>query len=112
MRILYDIFYIFVYLDMKNKSKEKTEKKVKLLKSVSMRVDFVISMKEKIKNLGIPDSYSSIKEFYKILDEYCNPNLTSGFSGKINIPEIQKNLEYILPMRKEIEPIIKLSNIG
>lgn len=89
----------------------KKPKKNKLLKPVSIRQDFSDQMKEKLENLGIPDSYHGMQEFYKVLDDYCNPIITSGFSGKINIPEISRKIEYILPMRLEIEPIVKLSQI-
>jgi hypothetical protein len=84
-------------------------KKEKKLKPVVVRQEFAKQMKDKIENLGIPSSYPGIQEFYKVLDDYCIPNLMGGFSGKIKIPEINKIIEYTLPMRLEIEAVIRLS---
>jgi hypothetical protein len=93
------------------KSVDKKNKKEKLLKPLDKRIAFVEEMKGKFQNLGIPESYPGVQEFYKILGEYCNPTITSGFSGKVNIPEIQRKIEYILPMRLEIDPVVKLTQI-
>jgi hypothetical protein len=35
-----------------------------------------------------------------ILKEYEKPALLSGFSGVIKVPELNRNIEYILPIQK------------
>jgi hypothetical protein len=86
----------------------KNNKKIKENKSLEARVEFVKSIKDKINNLGIPETYQGIQEFYKVLDEYQDINNTNGFSGKIKIHEISKKIDYILPIRSHIEPVVKI----
>jgi hypothetical protein len=90
-------------------AKTKKEKKPKEYKSIEDRIIIADTLKEKIQNLGIPSIYPGIVEFYKILDEYCKDNIISGFSGKIKLPEISRYIEYILPIRKEIEHVVKIT---
>jgi hypothetical protein len=84
-------------------------KKPKQYKSIEDRIVIADTLKEKIQNLGIPSIYPGIIEFYKVLDEYCKDNIISGFSGKIKIPEIGRYIVYILPIKKEIEHVVKIT---
>ena len=44
--------------------------------------------------------FEGINDLMSILREYEKPNLLSGFSGVIKVPELNRNVEYILPIRK------------
>jgi hypothetical protein len=89
--------------------KIKKDKKPKEYKSLQDRITISTTLKDKIKNLGIPDIYPGIIEFYKVLDEYCKDNIISGFSGKIKLPEIGRYIVYILPIKKEVEHVVKIT---
>jgi len=66
----------------------------------------IIKIKENLENLGLNNNFDEIKEFYKILDEYLNNNIS--LSGKIKIEYINKIIEYQLPKNKIHSPIVKL----
>jgi hypothetical protein len=78
-------------------------------KSIEEREKIAIDLKVKIASLGIPDCFDGIEEFHKILNEYCKPNIFGGFSGSIKLLEIERNLEYILPLAKHAAPVVKLT---
>jgi hypothetical protein len=44
--------------------------------------------------------FEGVQELLTILREYEKPKLLSGFSGVIKVPELNRNVEYILPIRK------------
>lgn len=52
--------------------------------------------------------FPGIEELLVILREYEKPNLLSGFSGVIKVPELNRNVEYILPVRKFVSHGVRL----
>lgn len=57
------------------------------------------------------ESYQAhgFNEFKSILHEYeTSENLVSGFSGKIFVPEFNKNIHYILPLSKHAHEHVAL----
>jgi hypothetical protein len=53
------------------------------------------------------DSYTFIIEFKKITNEYIkqDENNLKEFKGKLKFEEIGKNIEYIFPVDKRVEPL-------
>lgn len=78
-------------------------------KTVEERQKISEDLKKKIADLGIPSSYEGVQEFHRLLDEYCKPNIFAGFSGKIAIKELSRNIEYILPISKTPQPVVKMT---
>jgi len=90
----------------KRKRKEKSEKDVK---SVEERTLIVAESLEKLIEVhlaavnddgSVYSVFEGIQEFVKVLEEYKKPGLLSGFSGVIKVPELNRNIEYILPLKK------------
>lgn len=99
-----------------NAKKTKT-KKVKNIKTQEERESIVNETIAKLKEVhligtdeeGVYHSgFDGIQELLHILNEYKKATLLSGFSGVIKVPELQRNIEYILPLRKEAEHGIRL----
>ena len=47
--------------------------------------------------------FEGVTEFLAILEEYKKPVILSGFTGVIKVPELKRNIEYILPLRRHIQ---------
>lgn len=52
--------------------------------------------------------FPGIQEFVNILNEYKKPNIFSGFSGVIKVPELDRNIEYILPLNIHVQHGVRL----
>lgn len=95
---------------MPNNKKVKREKPIKSLQD---RQAITNAIKERFKStLGVDIDASElegIKKLKVILDEYSSiEKLTSGFSGKIYVDEIKRYVEYILPISKHTNELVKL----
>lgn len=55
------------------------------------------------------EEYPAIKELKKGFDEYINNEYS--VSGKIKFQEINRKIEYVLPIKKTIQPIFVLKHI-
>lgn len=53
-------------------------------------------------------SFDGVQELIKVLEEYKKPGLLSGFSGIIKVPELKRNIEYILPLRMTVAHGVRL----
>ena len=96
------------------KAKTKKPKNYKSQQEREQIVNETIAKLEEVHLIGTNDqgvhysSFSGIQELLNILNEYRKPALLSGFSGIIKVPELQRHVEYILPLRKESEHGIRL----
>lgn len=104
------------------------KKHPKPTKTKSERLQIVIDIVKKLKSfpksyvaLGDPtpfidlynEEYDAIKQLKKIFDAYINQNdedqtSLQSFSGKIPFPELNRTIEYILPIRKITQPTFVL----
>lgn len=83
-------------------------------KSQEERQRIVQSIKDMFQTtLGVDvDTYDSrgFQIFAALLREYSDtPDLTSGFSGKIFVEEINRYLHYILPVSLKAKELVRLS---
>jgi hypothetical protein len=92
-------------------------KKPKLFKSPEERAKIVQETIEKLEevhfigtneNGDVYSGFDAVEEFLKVLKEYAKPNLLSGFSGRILVPEFNRYIEYVLPIRQGNDHIVKL----
>lgn len=91
-----------------NHKKTRKEKKEKDHKSVEERQEIVKEVYDKLVEVSIASydedgslysGFDGVQELIKILQEYSKPTLLSGFTGVIKLPEMQRDIEYILPLR-------------
>lgn len=101
---------------MVNFKKEKT-KRIKPHKTVKERekiYDEAIEKLLEVHLISIDDDgkmysgFPGIQEFINIISEYKKPNILSGFSGVIKVPELERNIEYILPLNKHVQHGVRL----
>ncbi len=96
------------------KTKSKKEKQFKTQEERAQIVAETITKLQEVHLIGTDDEgqfysgFDGIQELLNILNEYKKPKLLSGFSGVIKVPELQRNIEYILPIRKDSEHGIRL----
>lgn len=89
---------------------------MKNFKSKQERVQIVTKILHQLKNLNLlTDQVPSIKIAVDVLRDYVNLDENkdvSGLTGKINVPELNKEIHYILPIRKHNQPtfVIKSKN--
>lgn len=102
---------------MSNNKKIKRVKPQKDYKSVEERTQIVVETIAKLvevnlaaidENDNVYSAFEGVQELIKLLDEYKKPSLLSGFSGVIKVPEIKRNIEYILPLRQMIPHGVRL----
>lgn len=83
-------------------------KKKKDIKSVEERNDIVKEIQDKLIEVHLASvdddgkvysGFEGVEELLKILQEYVKPTILSGFSGVIKLPELSRNIEYILPLQ-------------
>tara|TARA_Y100000385_G_C12949129_1_gene574677 strand:+ start:398 stop:685 length:288 start_codon:yes stop_codon:yes gene_type:complete len=86
--------------------KNKKNKKVAELKTKEERLSNVVEVLKKIKDLGLSKEIPGIKEFYRICNDYVHN--TEPVNGKIKLNGFKRELIYILPSRKGINPTINL----
>lgn len=100
-----------------NQKKVKSKQKVKDFKDCEERTAIVKETIDKLiqvnlaaldENNEIYSGFEGVEEFLKILNEYKKPVLYSGFSGIIKLPELKRNIEYILPLRKFVDHGVRL----
>ena len=89
---------------VRGKTKDDKYKTVEERKAI---VQEVIGKLEEVHLIGWDDEthkpysgFEGIEEFLEVLREYEKPVLLSGFSGVVKVPELNRNVEYILPVRK------------
>ena len=54
------------------------------------------------------DGLEGVAPFHKILDEYARPDLLSGMSGRLYVEELERYIEYVLPMRESSNHMVRL----
>jgi hypothetical protein len=86
--------------------KNKKKKKPAVLKTKDERLSNVVTVLKQIKDLGLSKEIPGIKEFYQI----CNKYVINGeaINGKIKLNGFKRELIYILPSRKGINPTTNL----
>lgn len=88
---------------------KKKDAKCTKYKTVEERREVVERVKAAIAEQGLSvDLVPSLAEFYKILEDYCAEGLTCGYSGKMEVPELGRNLVYVLPCRKATKDAVWL----
>ncbi|NBO99298.1 MAG: hypothetical protein EBU90_04115 [Proteobacteria bacterium] len=60
--------------------------------------------------------YSAIQQLKTVFRDFVNqddsnPNLLSGLSGKIKFPELNRRIEYVLPIKKSVTPTFVLRTL-
>ena len=81
--------------------------KTKNYKTLEERVAIANKIGEQLVENHI-DGLVGMEEFHKILSEYVKPNLTCGFSGRLYVPELERHIEYILPVKKAALDMVRL----
>jgi hypothetical protein len=98
-------------------SNKKSNKKVQCLKDVTERSQIVEEVVQKLMEVhlvGVDENgeyysgFHGIEEFLKVLKEYKKENVLTGFSGVIKVPELDRNIEYILPTKKHVDHGVRL----
>ncbi len=94
----------------KIRGKEKEKMKEGKFKTVEERKEIVQEVIQKLEEVHLIgwdedekrhySGFEGIDEFLGLLREYEKPVLLSGFSGVVKVPELNRNVEYILPVRK------------
>jgi hypothetical protein len=96
------------------KTKTKRIKNTKTQEDREQIVSEAISKLQEVHLIGTDDDgsnyscFDGVQELLNILNEYKKPALLSGFSGAIKVPELQRNIEYILPLKKDVDHGIRL----
>lgn len=91
---------------MVNPKKIKKDKKNKNEWSNVDKINECEKIKKSLQDLGLSDNFEEINNFYILLDNYCNEQIS--LSGSIKIYSINKNLIYQLPLSLNHQPIVKL----
>lgn len=100
-----------------NNKKSKRVKGPKDVKTVEERTQIVVETIAKLVEVNLAaidekdtvySAFEGIQQFIKILDEYKKPVILSGFSGIIKVPELKRNIEYILPLRQMVAHGVRL----
>jgi hypothetical protein len=82
------------------------------------RLRVVLNLRDKLKDylqLDINDDCDALKTLKKIFSQYVNQDdnnekMLVSFSGKIKFQEIERVIEYLLPIKKINEPYLILAN--
>jgi hypothetical protein len=96
------------------KLKTKRVKNTKTQEDREKIVSEAISKLQEVHLIGTDDEgstysgFDGVQELLNILKEYKKPTLLSGFSGIIKVPELKRNIEYVLPLRKDADHVIRL----
>lgn len=81
------------------KKNKKDKKEVEYKTQEQRRAELLPVMKQ-LNQLGLSPEINGIKEFYKICKEYIDDGV--GKSGKIKLEGFKRELDYILPIRKQV----------
>lgn len=98
----------------KQKSKKENANKFKSVEERLKIREQVISKLKEVSLVGTDQDgneysgFDGVNEMVKILNEYVKPNLMSGFSGIIKLPEFGRNIEYVLPLRAHTDHMIRM----
>ena len=85
------------------------DKKIKSIKSLEERQAIVANIKEQIAELGIDvDLFEPLVTLKQAMLAYQGDDIISGFSGKFFVPEFNRYVEYVLPLRKNTDGYVKL----
>lgn len=102
---------------MKKTYKEKKNKneRVKIVIDIIQKLKSFYSSDNTIINLYNPQ-FPTIVKLKTTFDEYINqddlhPSLIYGLNGTLDFPEINKKIHYILPVKKDSEPVFVLKNL-
>jgi septum formation topological specificity factor MinE len=83
-------------------------------KSKKERLEIVSDILRQLKSMElISDQIPNMKLVMNILGDYVNIDenqIKSGLSGKVPLPEIHREIEYTLPIRKQTRPIFVIKN--
>lgn len=80
------------------------------MKTVEERIIIRSEVEGKLRQMGISlDTFESLQPFKKVLEEYSIPVVLAGSTGRIHVPELGRYLEYVLPIRKWQEPMVRFS---
>ena len=60
--------------------------------------------------------YPAIQQLKQVFQDFINqddskPNLLSGLSGKIKFPELTRRIEYVLPIKVNVDPTFVLRTL-
>lgn len=86
--------------------------KQKEFKSKEERLQIVMDIIKKLKDLNIL-GFSGVQEMLSIMKEYVALDITKetgGFSGKIKLQELKREIHYNLPILKNSNPIFVLKS--
>ena len=89
----------------KKNRKEKNEVEYKTLED---RRSELLPVMKQLNTLGLSPEIDGIKEFYGICKQYIDTG--RGYSGKIKLHGFKRELEYILPIRKQVQVSVNLKH--
>lgn len=101
---------------MGSAKKQKSKKEGKY-KTVEQRLAIRQQVLDKLREVSLVgvdkngveySGFEGVNDLVKILNEYVKPNLLSGFSGVIKLPEFGRNIEYILPVRASTDHMVRM----
>lgn len=82
---------------------------MKNIKSREERIEIVINIKKQFEDFGINvDEFEPLEKLKLIMLEYQGENVISGYSGKFFVPDFNRYVEYVLPIRKNTDGFVKL----
>lgn len=79
--------------------KNRKDKKPTELKTMDERKMEIMEVIKQINELGFSTSVEGVKNFYELCRQYINTG--EGMSGKIKLEGYKREIEYILPTRKQ-----------
>lgn len=86
--------------------------KQKDFKSKEERLDIVMNIVKKLKDLNLL-GFDGVQEMISIMKQYValdTSKETGGFSGKIKLPELKREIHYNLPILKQCQPMFVLKS--
>lgn len=82
---------------------------MKNIKSREERIEIVINIKKQFEDFGINvDEFEPLEKLKLIMLEYQGEKVISGYSGKFFVPDFNRYVEYVLPIRKNTDGFVKL----
>lgn len=78
------------------------------------RLEIVLNISRQLKGMNLYDSpFPAILEIKKVMNEWVqqdddSPQKLYSLSGKIPFPEMQRKIEYLLPIKKKHNPLFVL----
>lgn len=85
------------------------DKKAKAIKTQEERAEIVMSIKKQFEDFGVNvDEFEPLEKLKMIMNEYQGEEVISGYSGKFFVPDFNRYVEYVLPIRKNTDGFVKL----